>query len=289
MFLSTENLTHVYMPGTPFEVTALREVSLEIHQGEFIGIIGQTGSGKSTLVQHFNGLLKPASGRVLLEGREIRCGKGELVQLRRRVGLLFQFPEQQLFEETVLADVAFGPRNLGLAKDEAQARARRALQAVGLDPAELAERSPFSLSGGQMRRVAVAGVLAMEPEIIILDEPVAGLDPGGKQEIMALIVSLHREQGLTVILVSHSMEDVARFADRLFVLAGGEVRLSGTPAQVFRSAECLEELGLALPQMTLLMHRLRQAGKEVPPDVFTVEKAKEAILEMLRGGRHECV
>jgi energy-coupling factor transport system ATP-binding protein len=287
MLLSTENLTHIYMPGTPFEVTALKDINIGLERGEFLAIIGQTGSGKSTLVQHFNGLLKPSSGRVILDGSEVGRDKAALVSIRRRVGLLFQFPEQQLFEESVFADVAYGPRNLGLPPDEVQRRVDKALTLVGLDPGELEGRSPFSLSGGQMRRVAMAGVLAMEPEIIILDEPTAGLDPRGKKEILERIASLHREQGLTVILVSHSMEDVARLADRLVVMAGGEIKLCGTPAQVFNNPSELETMGLGLPQVTMLMHKLRCAGKDVPLDVFTVEGAKEVILAMLGGANDE--
>jgi energy-coupling factor transport system ATP-binding protein len=287
MLLSTENLTHIYMPGTPFEVTALKDINIGLESGEFLAIIGQTGSGKSTLVQHFNGLLKPSTGRVILDGSEVGRDKAALVSIRRRVGLLFQFPEQQLFEESVFADVAYGPRNLGLPPDEVQRRVDKALTLVGLDPRELEGRSPFSLSGGQMRRVAMAGVLAMEPEIIILDEPTAGLDPRGKKEILERIASLHREQGLTVILVSHSMEDVARLADRLVVMAGGEIKLCGTPAQVFNNPSELETMGLGLPQVTMLMHKLRCAGKDVPLDVFTVEGAKEVILAMLGGANDE--
>lgn len=290
MFLTVEKLTHVYLPGTPFAVTALREISLTIHKGEFVGLIGQTGSGKSTLIQHFNGLLKPASGRILLEGREVVPGKGETpAALRRRIGLLFQFPEQQLFEETVLADVAFGPRNMGHSREEAEALARNALRSVGLAEGKYAGRSPFSLSGGEMRRAAIAGILAMEPEMLVLDEPLAGLDPRGKREILDLVASLRRERELTVVLVSHSMEEVARFADRLFVLSAGELIKAGTPAEVFSDAERLERLGLALPQLAQLMRKLRQAGKNVPADAFTAERAKQAILAMLHEEKHKRV
>jgi len=283
MFLTVEKLSHVYLPGTPFAVTALREVSLTIRKGEFVGLIGQTGSGKSTLIQHFNGLLKPTSGRILLEGREISTGKGEQsAQVRRRVGLLFQFPEQQLFEETVLADVAFGPRNMGLSREEAEARARSALRAVGLAADRYADRSPFSLSGGEMRRAAIAGVLAMEPELLVLDEPLAGLDPGGRREVLELIAALRQERELTVVLVSHSMEEVAGFAERLFVLSAGELKVAGTPEEIFTDVESLERLGLALPQLAQLMQSLRRAGKNVPAGIFTVEKAKKAILAMLQ-------
>jgi energy-coupling factor transport system ATP-binding protein len=283
MFLTVEKLTYVYLPGTPFEITALREVSLTIGKGEFIGLIGRTGSGKSTLIQHFNGLLKPASGRILLEGREVVPEKSATpVDLRRRIGLLFQFPEQQLFEETVLADVAFGPRNMGHTREKAESRARDALRSVGLAADKYADRSPFSLSGGEMRRVAIAGILAMEPEMLVLDEPLAGLDPGGKRELLELVAALRKERELTVVLVSHSMEEVARFADRLFVLSEGELRKAGTPEEVFADVESLEKLGLALPQLAQLMHKLRQAGKNVPAGVFTVDRAKKAILAMLQ-------
>jgi energy-coupling factor transport system ATP-binding protein len=283
MLLSLQNITYTYMPKTPFEVTALKDVSLDIHQGEYLAVIGQTGSGKSTLVQHLNGLLIPTSGRVILDGRDVGKDKKELAAIRRRVGLLFQFPEHQLFEETVSLDVAFGPKNLKLPEDEIKLRVNKALHRVGLDPADVLDRSPFSLSGGQMRRVAMAGVLAMEPDVIILDEPAAGLDPRGRVEILDQIDSLQREQGMTVILVSHSMEDVASRAKRLIVLADGQIKLSGTPAEVFRDAATLEEMGLALPQTALLMHRLRQAGKDVSTDIFTVREAKEAILRMMGG------
>jgi energy-coupling factor transport system ATP-binding protein len=286
MLLKLENVSHVYMPGTPFEVVAMKNINLDIRSGELLAIIGETGSGKSTLVQHLNGLLKPTSGKVILDGREIGKDKAELAAVRRRVGLLFQFPEQQLFEETIYADVAFGPRNLALPEEEIKTRVAKALQLVGLDLAELGERSPFSLSGGQMRRVAMAGVLAMEPEVLILDEPTAGLDPQGKADLLQKVVSLHRQQGMTVILVSHSMDDVARVASRLVVMSDGEIRLTGTPAEVFTGKEELEEMGLSLPQMTLLMHRLHCLGKDVPTDVFTVDQAKEAVLAMLRGEKH---
>lgn len=285
MQIILENVSHVYMPGTPFEVKALQNINLNIEQGEYLAIIGHTGSGKSTLVQHLNGLLLPTEGRVLVDGRDIAAEKEGLREIRRRVGLLFQFPEQQLFAETVFADVAFGPQNMGLPADEIERRVHRALLQVGLPPEEFCNRSPFSLSGGQMRRVAMAGVMAMQPEVLILDEPAAGLDPRGKREMFAQIDRLHREEGLTVILVSHSMEDVASRAKHLLVLAEGRQVMYGTPEEVFRDAARVEEMGLALPQMTLLMHRLRQAGKNVPLEIYSVPDARDAILAMLEGNR----
>lgn len=285
MLLNLKNISYTYMPGTPFEVTALKNITLDIHQGEYLAIIGQTGSGKSTLIQHLNGLLLPTTGEVYLDGHQVNKDKKWLTAMRRRIGLLFQFPEQQLFEENVAADVAFGPRNLGLSDQEIAVRVDRALRLVGLNPSEVRDRSPFSLSGGQMRRVAMAGILAMEPDVVILDEPAAGLDPRSKEEILNRIDALHREHKMTVVLVSHSMEDVASRAERLIVLADGEIRLAGTPADVFQDAAVLEELGLALPQMTLLMLRLRSAGKEVPMNIFSVEAAKEVILQMMGGDK----
>ncbi|HHU30392.1 MAG: energy-coupling factor transporter ATPase [Bacillota bacterium] len=285
MQIILENVSHVYMPGTPFEVKALQNINLNIEQGEYLAIIGHTGSGKSTLVQHLNGLLLPTEGRVLVDGRDIAAEKEGLREIRRRVGLLFQFPEQQLFAETVFADVAFGPQNMGLPADEIERRVHRALLQVGLPPEEFCNRSPFSLSGGQMRRVAMAGVMAMQPEVLILDEPAAGLDPRRKREMFAQIDRLHREEGLTVILVSHSMEDVASRAKHLLVLAEGRQVMYGTPEEVFRDAARVEEMGLALPQMTLLMHRLRQAGKNVPLEIYSVPDARDAILAMLEGNR----
>ncbi len=285
MQIILENVSHVYMPGTPFEVKALQNINLNIEQGEYLARIGHTGSGKSTLVQHLNGLLLPTEGRVLVDGRDIAAEKEGLREIRRRVGLLFQFPEQQLFAETVFADVAFGPQNMGLPADEIERRVHRALLQVGLPPEEFCNRSPFSLSGGQMRRVAMAGVMAMQPEVLILDEPAAGLDPRRKREMFAQIDRLHREEGLTVILVSHSMEDVASRAKHLLVLAEGRQVMYGTPEEVFRDAARVEEMGLALPQMTLLMHRLRQAGKNVPLEIYSVPDARDAILAMLEGNR----
>ncbi|MBS3901851.1 MAG: energy-coupling factor transporter ATPase [Dethiobacter sp.] len=285
MLLKLRNVSYTYMPGTPFEVTALKNITLDIHQGEYLAIIGQTGSGKSTLIQHLNGLLLPSTGEVYLDGEQVNKDKKRLAAFRRRIGLLFQFPEQQLFEENVASDVAFGPKNLDLNDQEIAERVERALRLVGLNLTEVGDRSPFTLSGGQMRRVAMAGVLAMEPDVVILDEPAAGLDPRSKAEILNQIDALHREHKMTVVLVSHSMEDVASRAERLIVLADGEIKLAGSPADVFQDAAVLEELGLALPQMTLLMHRLRQAGKDVPVNIFSVGAAKEAILQMMGGDK----
>lgn len=289
MFLKLENVSYTYMPGTPFEVKALSDISMEVRQGEILAVIGETGSGKSTLVQHCNGLLVPTAGKVSIDGKDVGSDRKQLAAIRRRVGLLFQFPEHQLFEESVYEDVAFGPKNLGIPAEEVKKRVEKALKVVGLDPDTYRDRSPFSLSGGQMRRVAMAGVLAMEPDALILDEPAAGLDPRGRREILSLVSALNKEHGLTVILVSHSMEDVALIADRLVVLSKGRIHLSGTPADVFAHTGELEQLGLTVPQITLLMHKLRQSGKDVPVNVFTVAGARDVILTMLGGGRHEHV
>lgn len=267
------------------ETEALLDVTLEIADGEFVGIIGPTGSGKSTLIQHFNGLLLPSSGKVWVDGVDLTHKDTQLRQIRQKVGMVFQYPEHQLFGETVLEDVGFGPRNMGLAEEEVVERVRRALAYVGLDFAELKDQSPFELSGGQKRRVAIAGVLAMEPSVLILDEPTAGLDPKGREEILDEICTLHRERGITVILVTHSMEDVARLVDRLIVMDRGRVALDGTPVEVFRQAETLKELGLGLPQVTELMHELKAKGMTVDTDVLTVEDAEEEIVKALGGQR----
>jgi len=270
------------MPGTPFQVEALKEVSLGIERGEFVGIIGETGSGKSTLVQHFNGLLKPNSGEVLFEGRNLWRGDVDLKKLRSRVALLFQFPEHQLFEDTVFKDVAFGPRNLGLEKDELEERVRYGLELMELDYKTYKDRSPFNLSGGEKRRVAMAGILAMRPEAVILDEPTAGMDPAGRRRLMGQIERLHREENLTVILVTHNMEEVSRLAERLFVFSKGQLVLQGTPSVVFQSASLIREIGLDLPPLTDLLSRLKECGKNIRTDLFSLEETGREILQHYR-------
>lgn len=284
--ISLDAVTHTYTPGTSFAVTALDKVSLTIHKGEFVGLIGPTGSGKSTLVQHLNGLLKPTSGHVRLEGRDIWEKGVSLKQVRQRIGLVFQYPEHQLFDETVAADVAFGPRNAGLTGQAVEDRVTEALALVGLGGA-LADRSPFALSGGQMRRAALAGVLAMRPEVLVLDEPASGLDPRGRDEILGHVLGLHR-LGLTVVLVSHNMEDIARLATRIIVMHQGRVLMDGTPREVFARTDELEAVGLSAPPMTLLARELRQRGLDVPLDLISVEEGFNAVLKALgKEGRHD--
>lgn len=283
MPIELQGITHIYHAGTALAATAIEDVSLTIDDGDFIGLIGPTGSGKSTLVQHLNGLLKPTRGRVLVDGVDIAARGADLRAIRQKVGIIFQYPEHQLFDETVAADVAFGPRNLGLPQDEVDRRVAAALAAVGIDEAT-AKRSPFALSGGQMRRVAIAGVLAMEPKVLVLDEPAAGLDPRGREEILGRIKRLHEERGLTVVLVSHNMEDVARLARRVVVMHRGRVVMDGSPRLVFSRADQLAEIGLGVPPMTELSKRLRARGVDVPSDLLTVDEAREAIIRAL-GGR----
>ncbi|HHY46321.1 MAG TPA: energy-coupling factor transporter ATPase [Firmicutes bacterium] len=282
MGIKVSKLTHVYMAGTPFEVKALDGIDLEIKDGEFVGLIGKTGSGKSTLIQHLNGLLRPTHGTVYVDGIDIFSRGVKLREIRQKVGLLFQYPEHQLFEETVYQDVAFGPRNLGLEEDEVERRVRDALEMVGIDFESVRDRSPFELSGGQMRRVAMAGVLAMRPRILILDEPAAGLDPRGRDEILGRIEDLHRHHGLTVILVSHSMEDIARLVQRIVVMHEGRIVMDGPTREIFLQVSTLTRVGLGVPQVTMLMHKLREMHKDVRLDVLTVEEAKREILSLLR-------
>ncbi|MEW6228241.1 MAG: energy-coupling factor transporter ATPase [Bacillota bacterium] len=282
MSIRVENLYHTYGPGTPFERTALEDVTLEIDDGEFVAIIGETGSGKSTLIQHFNGLLKPTRGRVLVDGVDIWHKDVRLKDIRQRVGLVFQYPEHQLFEETIFDDVAFGPRNLGLGESEVEERVRRSLDMVRLDFEALRDRSPFEISGGEMRRVAMAGVLAMEPSVLVLDEPASGLDPRGRDEVLDEIETLHRKFGYTIVLVSHSMEDVARLAKRLIVLHRGKVLADGPTRQVFGMTELLKSVGLGVPQVTELMNELAGRKKQVRTDVLTVEEAELELLRLLR-------
>ncbi len=283
MSILIENLNHIYSPNTPFEVTALRDINLHIKTGEFLGLIGHTGSGKSTLIQELNALIKPTSGTIVIEGTNITQKGVKLRDVRRNVGLVFQYPEYQLFEETVRKDIAYGPKNLGLSETEVAARVEEALRLVGLDPEIVGERSPFDLSGGQRRRVAIAGVLAMKPRILILDEPTAGLDPHGRDEILGQIKALHEaDETLTLILVSHSMEDVAKLVDRLVVLYQGGIEMQGTPREVFQQSKRLREIGLGVPQVTELMERLRERGIEIDETVLTVTEAKEALLRMMK-------
>lgn len=281
MSIVLEHVTYTYSPDTAYEIHALKDVNLEIKDGQFIGLIGHTGSGKSTLVQHLNGLVKATSGHIYFNGEDIYAPGYDMRKLRSKVGLVFQYPEHQLFEVDVLSDVCFGPKNQGLSQEEAQKRAREALRMVGLSE-EYEKQSPFELSGGQKRRVAISGVLAMEPEVLILDEPTAGLDPRGRDEILDEISYLHKERGITVILVSHSMEDVAKYVERIIVMNQGEVLHDGAPREVFRHYKELESVGLAAPQVTYIMHTLRERGFDADEDATTIEEAKETILEAFR-------
>ena len=280
--LKIENLNYIYSKGTPFEHQALDNVNFSVERGEFIGIIGHTGSGKSTLMQHMNGLLKPTSGKILLDGVDIWSDKKLTRQARFRVGLVFQYPEYQLFEETCYKDIAFGPKNMGLKPEEIDRRVREAAASVGLREDQL-EMSPFDLSGGQKRRVALAGVLAMEPEVLILDEPTAGLDPAGREEILGHIEHYRQSHNATIMMVSHSMDDVARLTDRLLVMNGSHLAMDGTPAEVFQRAEELLEMGLNIPQVTRVFLELKKMGAPVEP-VYTIEQAVAAI-KKLKGGK----
>ncbi|MDO5417382.1 MAG: energy-coupling factor transporter ATPase [Lachnospiraceae bacterium] len=281
MSIKVEHLNHIYGEGTAFEQYALKDVNFTIEDGEFVGLIGHTGSGKSTLIQHLNGLLRASSGAIYYNGENIYTEGYDMKKLRSKVGLVFQYPEHQLFEIDVFTDVCFGPKNLGLPKTEIEARAREALSQVGLDESFYTQ-SPFELSGGQKRRVAIAGVLAMEPEVLILDEPTAGLDPRGRDEILDKISELHRERNMTIILVSHSMEDMARYADRLLVMNHGEKAFDGAPKEVFKHYKELEKMGLAAPQITYVVHELREHGVDIADDLTTVEEARDGILKALK-------
>ncbi len=281
--IRVENLTHTYSAGTPFERNAVEGMSLSVCRGELLGLIGHTGSGKSTLIQHLNGLLKPTAGRILLDGEDIWAEPKKIRSVRFRVGLVFQYPEYQLFEETVRKDIAFGPTNMGLKGDELDARIRDAARFAGL-PEELLDKSPFALSGGQKRRVAIAGVIAMEPEVLVLDEPSAGLDPRGREELLEHIRAYHRQRGNTVVLVSHSMEEIARYADRIVVLAHGRTLMSGTPREVFARGDELVRAGLDVPQTTRIAMELRRRGLAIDPAVYTVEELHEALLALRKGG-----
>ena len=280
MAIKIEDLSYVYSEGDAFEKRALDHIHLTIPDGQFIGIIGHTGSGKSTLIQHLNGLLKGTSGKIFYNDQYIYDEKYEMRKLREKVGLVFQYPEYQLFEATVFEDVCFGPKNEGLSEEEVKQRAEEALRQVGL-PEEYYQKSPFELSGGQKRRVAIAGILAMHPEVLVLDEPTAGLDPKGRDEILDQVAKLHRERKITVILVSHSMEDVANYVDRIIVMNKGNVMLDGTPKEVFRHYKELEQIGLAAPKVTYVVKELEEKGWKINDDVTTVEEAKNAILRSL--------
>lgn len=277
MSIALEHVNYIYSPGTAYEKRALNDISLEIGQGQFVGIIGHTGSGKSTLIQHLNGLMKATSGDILYDGQSIYAEGYDMRKLRSQVGLVFQYPEHQLFEVDVISDVCFGPKNQGLSEEESEKNAREALELVGF-PEKYYKQSPFELSGGQKRRVAIAGVLAMKPKVLILDEPTAGLDPKGRDETLDQIAKLHKETGMTVVLVSHSMEDVARYVDRIIVMNKGEKMLDSTPKEVFRHYKELEEVGLAAPQVTYVMHDLKDRGFDVSPDATTIEEAADEIM-----------
>ena len=283
MIIEIKNLSYVYNPGTPFEKKALDDVSLGIEEGEFIGLIGHTGSGKSTLVQHLNGLMKPTSGEIIIDGDSLSDKSTKLKNIRHKVGLVFQYPEHQLFEETIYKDIAFGPKNLGLPQEEVDERVRHAMELVGLDFEELKDRSPFELSGGQKRRVAIAGVVAMKPKVLVLDEPTAGLDPKGRDDILDEIRTLYEKENITIILVSHSMEDIARLVNRIFVMHRGRLSMDGSPREIFGRSDELEGMGLGIPQITKFMKKFKASGHDVKDDVLTIEEAKAEILKYLRG------
>ena len=284
MSIEIKNVNYLYSQGTSYEMHALKNVNLEIPDGQFVGLIGHTGSGKSTLTQHLNGLVKATSGHIYYNGEDIYDEKFSMKKLRSKVGLVFQYPEHQLFETEVLADVCFGPKNLGFTKEEAEEKAKAALRMVGMGE-EYDKSSPFELSGGQKRRVAIAGVLAMDPEVLILDEPTAGLDPRGRDEVLDQVSALQRSRGITVILVSHSMEDVAKYVDRLIVMNQGEGRFDGRPVEVFHHYKELEEIGLAAPQTIYLMQELKKQGADVNTDATTVEEAADAIEAWLKASK----
>ncbi len=282
--IKAENVNYIYQQGMPFERQALYDVNIEIEDGSLVALIGHTGSGKSTLIQHFNALVKPTSGKIIINGIDVTAPKADLRLVRKTVGIVFQYPEHQLFEETVYKDIAFGPKNMGFSDEEIDKRVRESAALVGLKEKHLT-RSPFDLSGGQKRRVAIAGVLAMNPKVLILDEPTAGLDPKGRDEILATIKKLHEEnKEMIIIFVSHSMEDVAKTAERVIVMNGGHVEMQGTVAEVFAQAEHLQKIGLNVPQVTLLTDKLRLAGYDLPEHIYTVKYAADAIKKLIGGG-----
>lgn len=283
MQIKIENLSYTYMKGTPFEKKALNNVSLQIEEGEFIALIGHTGSGKSTLIQQINGLLKPTEGKITVDNVEITKKSTKLSDIRKKVGLVFQYPEYQLFEETVEKDIAFGPSNLGLSQEEILERVKKAMNIVGLNYEKYKDKSPFELSGGQKRRAAIAGVVAMEPKILILDEPTAGLDPKGREDILKQIKKLHQKYKMTIILVTHSMEDAAESAERIIVMHEGKCILNGKPSVIFREVDTLESVGLGVPQVAYLIRELREKGFNLSEDIFTLEQAEEEIYKFLKG------
>jgi energy-coupling factor transport system ATP-binding protein len=282
MSIEVKNISHIYSEGLPHESVALFDISFDIKDGEFVGIIGHTGSGKSTLLQHLNGLLKPKSGQIVVGGVDITGGKVSMIDVRRRTGLVFQYPEYQLFEETVAKDVAFGPTNLGLSPVEIEKRVEEALNLVGLDYHEFKDKSPFDLSGGEKRKVAIAGVIAMKPEVLILDEPTAGLDPKAHQDILNMIENIHDHEKNITILVTHKMDDVARLADKVMVMESGRLVMNGTPAEIFSRKDELQAMGLAIPEATELISDLRDCGMNLADDVLTLEQAEETLVSYLK-------
>ena len=286
MPIEVRHLTHTYSQGSAFQATAIMDVNLTIQDGEFIGVIGHTGSGKSTLVQHLNGLLTPTSGQVFIDGEDMNQKGVDRRRIRQKVGLVFQYPEYQLFEETIAKDIAFGPKNLGLSPEEVDRRVRRAMEWVHLDYDRYAQRSPFELSGGQMRRVAIAGVLAMESKVLILDEPTAGLDPRGRDRILDMVKQLHAQGGVTVIMVSHSMDDISRLATRLIVMNKGRLVADGTPRELFRQVGMMESVGLGVPQATKLCALLRKRGIDIPDDLYTIDQVREHLLRLWKEAPH---
>ncbi|SMB83660.1 energy-coupling factor transport system ATP-binding protein [Desulfonispora thiosulfatigenes DSM 11270] len=284
MSIKIENLFYTYQPGTPFETHALKDVNIEIEDGEFLAVIGHTGSGKSTLIQHLNGLIKPTQGKICIDGSELWTKNTSIKTVRSKVGLVFQYPEHQLFEETVLKDVSFGPSNLGISQDEVEKRAQESLNVVNLDFEAIKDKSPFDLSGGQKRRVAIAGVLAMKPSYLVLDEPTAGLDPKSRDEILEQIKYLHEKLKITIILVSHSMDDVAKYADRILVMHKSEVKMLGTPQEVFKQHKELQMIGLDIPTVTKLLYKLKEKGLNVNTDIINTIEAKDEIVRVLMKG-----
>ncbi len=282
MSIEVKNISHIYSEGLPHESVALFDISFDISDGEFVGIIGHTGSGKSTLLQHLNGLLKPKTGQIVVGGVDITAGKVSMIDVRRRTGLVFQYPEYQLFEETVAKDVAFGPTNLGLSPEEIEIRVEEALGLVGLDYQEFKEKSPFDLSGGEKRKVAIAGVIAMKPEVLILDEPTAGLDPKAHRDILNMIENIHDHEKNITILVTHKMDDVARLADKVMVMESGKLVMNGTPTEIFSRKEELQAMGLSIPEATELISELRDCGMNLDTNVLTLEQAEEALVAYLK-------